>query len=199
MNILERLNKSGDRITFYYDFGRGAGQRPSTGIFIYTKPKTQIERNHNKEALALLETKKSQLILEQQSIGSAFIPTHKFKANFLDYYDEYVRNHKLDDNRHLPCSLQKFRKFIEKDFIAPIEITEDLCKRFRKYLMTHLTGETPQNYFARFKWVVAALIEHATTKQVRTTYKRHRPKNQMEAISKLPMPEHLFKRSDTTE
>jgi hypothetical protein len=104
MNILERLNKSGDRITFYYDFGRGAGQRPSTGIFIYTKPKTQIERNHNKEALALLETKKSQLILEQQSIGSAFIPTHKFKANFLDYYEEYVRNHKLDDNRHLPCS-----------------------------------------------------------------------------------------------
>jgi integrase len=369
MNILERLNKSGDKITFYYDFGRGAGQRPSTGVFIYTKPKTQIERNHNKEALALLETKKSQLILEQQSIGSAFIPTHKFKANFLDYYEQYVRNHKLDDNRHLPCSLQKFRKFIEKDFIAPIEITEDLCKRFRKYLMTHLTGETPQNYFARFKWVVAAatkdryfqhnpaedvsalanpssklkehleveeyeqllntpccneevrcaflfslytglrwvdvkalewkdikenvlttriiqkktglpviltlhpiarsiletqmtkakarstmpkrvfglpsangangileewvhsagidkhvtwscarlsfsillqdknvddatvayLMGHATTKQVRTTYKRHRPKNQMEAISKLPMPEHLFKRLDTIE
>lgn len=146
MNILERLNKSGDRITFYYDFGRGAGQRPSTGIFIYTKPKTQIERNHNKEALALLETKKSQLILEQQSIGSAFIPTHKFKANFLDYYQEYVRNHKLDDNRHLPCSLQKFRKFIEKDFIAPIEITEDLCKRFRKSINVGQPAKCQKRY-----------------------------------------------------
>ncbi len=39
------------------------GQRPSTGIFIYAKPKDQVQKNHNKEALALLETKKSQLII----------------------------------------------------------------------------------------------------------------------------------------
>jgi hypothetical protein len=48
---------------FYYDFGRGAGKLPSTGIFIYKKPKDQIQRNHNKEALALLETKKSQVTI----------------------------------------------------------------------------------------------------------------------------------------
>ena len=44
MNIIKRPNKKGDRITFYYDYGRGAGQRPSTGIFIYTKPKDQIQK-----------------------------------------------------------------------------------------------------------------------------------------------------------
>jgi hypothetical protein len=59
MNILERKNPKGDKIMFYFDFGRGAGQRPSTGIFIYTKPKDQIQKNHNKEALALLEEKKA--------------------------------------------------------------------------------------------------------------------------------------------
>lgn len=58
MNILKRSNRKGDKITFYYDFGRGAGQRPSTGVFIYTRPKDQIQKNHNKEALALLEIKK---------------------------------------------------------------------------------------------------------------------------------------------
>ena len=79
MNILKRENRTGDKIMFHYDFGRGAGQRPSTGIFIYKKPKGQIQKNHNKEALALLETKKSQMIIEQQAIGSAFIPSHKFK------------------------------------------------------------------------------------------------------------------------
>jgi len=156
MNIFERVNTKGDKIIFYYDFGRGKGQRPSTGIFIYTRPKDQIQRNHNKQALALLETKKSQIIIEQQSIGSMFIPQHKFKANFLDYYEEYVENHKSADNRHLPCSLTKFKLFVNRDFIAPIEITEDFCKRFRKYLLDHLTGETPQNYFARFKWVINA-------------------------------------------
>lgn len=100
MNFLKRPNKNGDKITFYYDFGRGKGQRPSTGIFIYSKPKNQIERNHNKEALALLETKKSQIIIEKQAIGSAYIPAHKFKAKFLDYYEEYVTLNKRKMNRH---------------------------------------------------------------------------------------------------
>gem|GEM_PF-6971843 len=33
MNILKRENRTGDKIMFYYDFGRGAGQRPSTKIY----------------------------------------------------------------------------------------------------------------------------------------------------------------------
>ncbi|MDB5196368.1 MAG: integrase, partial [Flaviaesturariibacter sp.] len=94
MNILKRTNTKGDKITFYYDYGRGRGQRPSTGIFIYSKPKDLIQKNHNKQALALLEIKRSQLTIEQQAIGSAFLPNHKFKANFLDYYEEYVDQHK---------------------------------------------------------------------------------------------------------
>lgn len=156
MNFLKIPNKKGDKIIFYHDFGRGKGQRPSTGIFIFKNPENQNEKNHNKEALRLLEVKKSQAMIEQQAIGTPFIPQHKFKANFLDFYEEYVINHKSNDNRHLPCSLTKFKKFIGKDFISPVEITEDFCKCFRKYLLDNLTGETPQNYFARFKWVVAA-------------------------------------------
>jgi hypothetical protein len=70
MNILERPSKDGERIIFYFNYGeRGPGQRPSSGIFIYTHPKDQIEKNYNKQALILIETKKSQLTLEQQAIG----------------------------------------------------------------------------------------------------------------------------------
>ncbi|HEX7903412.1 MAG TPA: site-specific integrase [Chitinophagaceae bacterium] len=157
MNILKRLNKKGDKITFYYDFGgRGAGQRPSTGIFIYKKPKDQIQRNHNKEALALIETKKSQVIIEQQAIGSAFIPSHKFKTNFIEYYEEYVKINKRKGNRHLSNSFKHFKLFIKSDFIAPIDINENFCKRFRQYLLDRFTGETPGGYYARFKWVVKA-------------------------------------------
>ena len=52
MNFLKRKNRKGDGITFYYDFGRGQGQRSTTGIFIYARPKDQVKKNHNKEALA---------------------------------------------------------------------------------------------------------------------------------------------------
>ena len=156
MNFLERPNAKGDKITFYYDFGRGKGQRPTTGIFIYAKPKDQIQKNHNKEALTLIEVKRSQAVIEKQSIGTAFIPGHKFKTNFLDYYEDYVKGNTRNGNRHLSGSLTKFKAFIGKDFIAPVDITENLCKGFRNYLLGCLTGESPKSYFARFKWVVNA-------------------------------------------
>lgn len=55
MNILERINRDGTKKHFYIDYGRGSGKRAATGIFIYTKPKDQVQRNHNKEALMVLE------------------------------------------------------------------------------------------------------------------------------------------------
>lgn len=156
MNILSRKNRKGDKISFYYDFGREPGQRPSTGIFIYVKPKDQIQKNHNKEALALLETKKSQVIIERQAIGSSFIPSHKFKSNFIEYFEQYVQQNKRKANRHLSNSLKQFKFFVNSDFIAPIDITENFCKRFRQYLLDKFTGETPGGYYSRFKWVVNA-------------------------------------------
>jgi hypothetical protein len=54
MNIGEKLNKKGNKIHFYYDLGRGPGQRPTTGIFIYAKPNSQEQKNFNKEALKIL-------------------------------------------------------------------------------------------------------------------------------------------------
>lgn len=110
MNFLKIPNKRGDKIIFYYDLGRGKGQRPSTGIFIFKQPKNQVEKNHNKEALRLLEIKKSKANVEPQAIGTPFIPKHKFKANFTgagQYQDFFV--HEL--NYH---SIQTDEEYREK-------------------------------------------------------------------------------------
>lgn len=156
MNIIKRNNKKGDKITFYYDYGRCPGQRPSTGVFVYANPKNQVEKNHNKQALLLLETKKSQLIIQQQAVGSAYIPAHKFKSNFIEYFEEYVDLNKRKGNRHLSNSLTQFKLFIKQEFISPTDITENFCKRFRQFLLDKYSGETPGGYYARFKWVINA-------------------------------------------
>ena len=156
MEFIKAPNRKGDKLHYYYNFGREKGMRPATGVFTYTNPKDEIQKSHNKEALLILETKKSQMILDIQATGGAYIPSHKFKTNFLDYYKEYVRENKKEGNRHLECSLNHFRAFVAKAYIMPTEITENFCKRFRQYLLDRLTGETPQNYFARFKWVIEA-------------------------------------------
>jgi integrase/recombinase XerD len=52
-------------------------------------------------------------------------------------------------NRSLACSLMAFKDFLKQDSISPIDITENLCERFRNYLLDNLSGETPADYFMR--------------------------------------------------
>jgi integrase len=157
MNMLEIPNRKGDKIYYSYDLGgRGSGSRIATGIFTYTKPQNLVQKNHNIEAIKLLAVKKSEAILDRQSIGSRFTPKHKFKENFIDYYREFVKKHACKNNRHLESSFTQFKIFIDKEYISPTDIDEEFCTAFRGYLLDHFTGETPMNYFARFKRVIKA-------------------------------------------
>ena len=158
INTVERPSRGKGPKKIYYslEWGRGEGQRDATGIFTYTEPKDQLQKNHNKEALAILENKKSQMILDQQTIAAGYIPKHKFKANFLDYYAEFVKNNRQVNNRHIEGSFAHFKTFLGKTFLAPLDLTENLCQRFQKYLLDHFNGGTPANYFSRFKRVVKA-------------------------------------------
>ncbi|MEP6750304.1 MAG: hypothetical protein ABJB86_21375 [Bacteroidota bacterium] len=81
--ITQRKSSDGSKVWYQLEWGKGAGQRIASGIFTYAKPRNAIEKNHNKEALLMLETKKSRLILEKQSVSTGYIPAHKIKANFL--------------------------------------------------------------------------------------------------------------------
>lgn len=161
MNFATRLNRKGDKLYYQYDNGREAGQRGSTGMFTYTNPKTPAEKNHNKETLDIIKVKESQAIIDRQAIGTAYIPNHKFKANFLDFYKDFVKvkSKASEGNRHWTNSLTQFKAFIEKDFISPIDITPALCEDFRRYLLVKYNGETPANYYSRFK----STLEQATT------------------------------------
>jgi integrase len=154
IEITAKVSRNGMKKWYYYEWGKGPGERKAAGVFTYTKPKDTIQRNHNKEALALLETKKSQMVIDAQSIGTPFVPAHRFKSNFLDYYAEFVSGNKRPGNRHLEGSLAQFKCFVKKPRIVPMEITENLCKRFRTFLTDRLTGKTPADYFRAFKRVV---------------------------------------------
>jgi hypothetical protein len=92
--ITERKSRKGDKIFYSIEWGKAPGQRVSTGIFTYIKPKDNLQKNHNKESLAILDLKRSKLILERQSIGTEYIPHHKILTNFLDYYEQFVKDNR---------------------------------------------------------------------------------------------------------
>lgn len=122
MNFVGMKNRKGDKIYYYYDLGRGKGQRPAMGIFTYVKPKTPEERYHNSETKKILDVKKGQATIEKQAIGTPFIPKHKLQENFMDYYSAYVTKNKKDNNKHLYYSLYHFRNFINKEYLSPNDV-----------------------------------------------------------------------------
>lgn len=158
MSIIITTRKSikGDKVYYQFEWGKSAGQRVSTGIFTYTKPKNAIEKNHNKEAFMILDSKRSKMILERQSIASGYVPMHKIKSNFLDFYADYVKHNVRYGSRHLMASYKHFKAFLKIDFISAASISETLCENYRAYLLSKYNGETPANYFREFKRVMKA-------------------------------------------
>jgi integrase len=158
VNIVERLSRGKGEAKIFYtlEWGRGPGEREATGIYTFVKPKNQTQRDYNAKSLAILEKKKSQMVLDVQSISVGSVPDHRYKPNFLDYYSEFVENNKQENNRHVEGSFNHFKAFLKKAFVSPHEITENLCERYRKYLLDNFNGDTPANYFSRFKRVIKA-------------------------------------------
>jgi integrase len=148
--------KGEPKVFYSLAWGRGPGEREATGIYTFAKPQNKIQRDHNTDALLVLEKKRSQMVLDLQSVSVGSVPAHRFKANFLDYYQEFADNNKQGNNRHMEGSLTHFKAFLKKTFLSPHEITENLCERFRKYLLDKFNGDTPANYFSRFKRVIKA-------------------------------------------
>jgi integrase/recombinase XerD len=177
INISKTYSRDKKRVFYKLEFGRHAGARVSTGIFTYSKPENPVQKEHNKEALRILELKKSQVILDTQAIATGYVPQHKFKANFFDYYQEFVDKNRRIGNRHLECSLEALKTFVDKPLLAPAHITENFCERFRQYLLDHYNGETPMNYFGRFKRVLRTATKDG--------YYRHSPAEDVRAKSNL--------------
>jgi hypothetical protein len=55
INIVKRPSTDKKKVRYSFEWGRGQGERIKTSVFTYVKPQNQVEKNHNKEALAILE------------------------------------------------------------------------------------------------------------------------------------------------
>lgn len=164
---LHRVKLRGKRlkkglISLYLDYylgvtktedGKSKAQRQFEFLNLYLKdnPQTPEEReiNNNRLSLALsIRGKREDLV--KSSVEGLLSPQRK-KINFLDYFQNYFNNYKSKDIRLVKCSLKHFNDFCDKSYVAPSEINEKFVKEFKNYLQDKLNGETPYNYFQKFK------------------------------------------------
>ena len=92
-----------------------------------------------------------------------FVSTHKMNIDFVVYFEKFSDSYPKRDKRTLISAFNKFKEFLktkkQKESLLSKHITEDLLQEYRDYLEENHTGETPHNYFKKFKMVVRKAVK----------------------------------------
>ena len=143
-------------------------QKEQLNLYLWTAPRTPIERQQNKETLALAR----KIRFER---GVQFIEDkegYKFKKdrniNFLDYFQIYIDNYTKKDIRMVQIALQRFKDFLSETpeytkfakSIKPEQLNKDMMVAFTEYLQSRSVGEGAKSIYGRFKKVINYAIEH---------------------------------------
>ncbi len=154
---LRRKKLEGNKERLYLDLydPTNYGQkrkRESIGLFLYTNPKTPIDKNHNKETLQLAENIKAKRQLELQSSTNGFKSKELLKANFLDYFQKLTDERKESAGNHGNWdSTLKHLKEHFGDYLPFNVINEQVLEDFRTYLIKKLSRNSAASYFAKVK------------------------------------------------
>ncbi|MBV7533044.1 site-specific integrase [Chitinophaga sp. sic0106] len=107
-------------------------------LYLYEKPRTQIEKDHNKETAKLAELIRSKKILLAQSSQHGFISPIVGKTSFLEFFKK-VMDTKKDSEGNRGCWDSAYKHLLSfsngKDIIMD-QVNEVFLERFKEYLLT---------------------------------------------------------------
>jgi len=116
-----------------------------------------IAKQQDKKKIALAEQIKVKRALQLQSEEYDITPSFRQDIDFLAYFQAYLDKYKKKDSRLLIACFNKFKKFLEKKKIISLnakQLNEAIVEDFKGYLEESMNGETPANYFKKFKKVL---------------------------------------------
>ncbi|MBK0403877.1 site-specific integrase [Adhaeribacter sp. BT258] len=133
-----------------------------TGLFLYAKPKNQLEREHNKETKALAESIRAQRLLEVQAGQYGFIEEKAVEVNLIEYYTALAIKRDNGEYGVWQCSLKHIKEFFEPNkTLNDLKLSE--CEAYREYLLqaaqnnnfktekTGISQNTASVYFSKLK------------------------------------------------
>ena len=109
-------------------------RREYLGIYIYQKPRNQVQREYNNEMLLKAETIRSIRVQALINEEFGFLDKNKMKGDFLAYYKHKAKT----QNQKWLRVYDHFSNFVAGKCTFG-EANVDLCRRFRHYLLT--TGQ----------------------------------------------------------
>ena len=194
MEVMRNLKKDGDKLSeykalskqynavkdkkyltgysYYLDLYKDGKRLPYEflGIKVFVKGPEKDDTQTKNEKKRLAESITSQRALELISDNTSFTPSHVKKINFFDYADAYIKSYTKKDLRMIKSTRNKFETFIGNTNLRVVDITPDLMSKYKEYLLNDqaLSGETPNNYWTRFKKILRAAKVKGIIKEMPT-------------------------------
>jgi len=171
--LTQYLYESFARIRLYLDFyppivNPGTGKptrREFLELYLFDKPKTSIEREHNKETKILAENVRAQRQLQIQNDNYGFIDKTKKNTDFILYFQKLAEKRKTSKGNHDNwLSSFNYLKAFANSPLPVSAITENFCNEFREFLLgakilrnkeNNLSQNAAHSYFNKFKAAVS--------------------------------------------
>lgn len=130
-------------------------RREFLGIYIFQKPKTEIEKEYNREILKKAEGIRAIRVQSLINENFGFLDKHKLKADFLSYFYDIT----LKKDQKWTRVYSHFERFVNGQCTFE-DVTIDLCRRFRLYLLNtkqlkndklYISQNSASGYFSTFR------------------------------------------------
>ncbi|GAB4042075.1 site-specific integrase [Spirosoma jeollabukense] len=149
------------KLSLYLDLYNGEQRKYEfLKLYLYKRPKDDLEKQHNKAVTQTAENIRAKRELQAGAEQNGVAPALKQKVNFFDYMQSYIDRYTKKDIRMMRYTLKYLREFAATDYLSSKEITENFCRDFRIWMDDHpnLSGETPYDFFAKFKKVIKQAV-----------------------------------------
>lgn len=167
---LRQKQISGGRQSLYLDFYPPI-PHPETGkptrreflsLFLFEKPKTTFDKEHNKDTFALAENIRAKRQISIQNEQYGFLSTQKNAINFITYFKEQAAKRSLSNQKSWQSAAYHLDNFF-KGHIKVADLNEKVCIEYREYLLKAPNSRSTEQtisrnsaltYFTKFKSVL---------------------------------------------
>jgi integrase len=128
-----------DRVRLHLDiYYKGKSKFENLELFLYTKPKTQQQKEQNKKTNIIAESIKAKRILELQEDRYDIHTGFKSQASFFEYFKKLTQERRYSEGNYGNwTSAQKhLLNFAKGKDLSFSEINETFLNSFKKYLLT---------------------------------------------------------------
>ena len=172
--LLKKEVKCGTEYSLYLEYQLGYNRDSGTSIrkketlslYLKANPRTPIERQQNKETLALakkIQFERSQELLDNKE---GYRLKKKDAINLLDYFEQFAKTANVADRLVLVGALNNFKDFLAQKYphfatwIEAKNLDKDMMQKFVDYLVDHHKGQGAETYYKRFKRMINYAVEH---------------------------------------